>query len=593
MDTVVYKLHKISKYPLIEFAIQNLKKNGKGKILVAKDTSSFGLDTHTEAVLNLKLGKMTFINYNENLKLPSSASGINIMIDNERDFIRFEFSIPKFLFANNVCEIIPPFQSKYYNISDTSMVGLCAEYWYRFLKTMFRKVINELTNCRADFSWCDVELARLDISFNQIFRTKDEAEFYYQCVRKVSLPKNSEFSKKDYVTSIAIENARYYWKIYLKGAEFEKNGQAQIREYFKEYERSGFKNRKDSLYLSMKHIDELQSYADRILRYELEVRPGYMSYLFNQYLKKRRIPEYRQLHKILTYLIREDNLNIAKWYQAKYKAKPGNIDSKIPVSFIDVTFYLPARILDKSSTSEVYKEVFDKKIINRLKKIETAKNILKKKYNIQDLYEAKKITKVLETEYSRNHLFFFDIDEKNAEKAIGGIAISNDGIDRMTILEETPQHQKFSISLLKFIIMKHNQFFKMFQFKKLPDIERIALQVKDHNDTVGTKFSLVSEKKQQKINGNNVKMIMELLKQSTWEEIIKSGRVHRTTVYRWKKKIEKITGVDQVSNFIEDDFVLNIKQDLNRLYSRHYDCMVDCTSPLARFLNSTEILMTV
>ena len=45
---------------------------------------------------------------------------------------------------------------------------------------------------------------------------------------------------------------------------------------------------------------------------------------------------------------------------------------------------------------------------------------------------------------------------------------------------------------------------------------------------------------------------MELLKQSTWEEIIKSGRFHRSTVYRWKKKIEKITGVEKVPNFLED-----------------------------------------
>ena len=86
---------------------------------------------------------------------------------------------------------------------------------------------------------------------------------------------------------------------------------------------------------------------------------------------------------------------------------------------------------------------------------------------------------------------------------------------------------------------------------------------------------------------------MELLKQSTWEEIIKSGRFHRSTVYRWKKKIEKITGMEQVPNFIDEDYILNVKQDLKRLYSRHYENMMDCKSPLARFLNSSEILITV
>jgi len=84
---------------------------------------------------------------------------------------------------------------------------------------------------------------------------------------------------------------------------------------------------------------------------------------------------------------------------------------------------------------------------------------------------------------------------------------------------------------------------------------------------------------------------MELLKTQTWEEIIKSGRVHRSTVYRWKEKIKKITGADSVPNFIEDEFVLSVKKDLGRLYSRHYDTMMDCSSPLARFINSTELLV--
>src|ERR1017187_1210664 len=255
MDTVVYKLHNVSKYPIIESAIQVLKKNGNGKIPISNVTKFNGLDPYQEAVLNLKLGKMTYINYNTNLKLPSHASGINVMIDNERDYIRFELSIPKLLFTNNVCEVIPPFMSKYCNQMDTSMIGLCSKYWYRLLK----------------------------IIFNKIFNSKQDAEFYFQCVKKIRLPKNSEFSIKDYVTSIAIENPRYYWKIYLKGAEFEKNGKSQIRKYFQEYERSGFKNRIKSLDLSMKHIDELQTYADKILRYELEVRPSYMSYLFNKH----------------------------------------------------------------------------------------------------------------------------------------------------------------------------------------------------------------------------------------------------------------------------------------------------------------------
>ena len=190
-------------------------------------------------------------------------------------------------------------------------------------------------------------------------------------------------------------------------------------------------------------------------------------------------------------------------------------------------------------------------------------------------------------------MFFFDIEGKNGEKAIAKKAnATGDSIDTMTILEETPQHQKFSLNLLKIIIIKHNQFFKLFQFQKLPDIDKIALQVKNHNAKTETRFSL-SEKKEQKVNGNNVKMIMELLKHSTWEEIIKSGGFHRTTVYRWKKKIEKITGVDQVQNFIEDDFVMNVNKDLKRLYTRHYDNMMAGGSPLAKFLNSSEILVSV
>ena len=63
MDTVVYKLHNASKYPLILQSVTDVDKEGKGltKIPIPKSGEQIEFQ---DAWMNIKLGTLFFFNYN-------------------------------------------------------------------------------------------------------------------------------------------------------------------------------------------------------------------------------------------------------------------------------------------------------------------------------------------------------------------------------------------------------------------------------------------------------------------------------------------------------------------------------------------------
>ncbi|PQJ12863.1 hypothetical protein CJD36_003720 [Flavipsychrobacter stenotrophus] len=617
MDTVVYKLHRASKYELILAAVTDLEKQGKGIVQVPQSENKE--IKYDEAWMNLKLGTIFFFNYNTKIKIPSSSTGIMITHDKQKDLIKFEFSIPKFLFANNVVEVIPAFTSKHYKPYDQGMINLCARFWYKVIKMIFTRVIFELTAGTAGkFRWEDVQISRLDIAFNQIFQNKEDALFYLESMKQVRVPKGG----KDFVlydSSITYNNPRYYWKIYHKGADFRATGRNGIITTMKEYHNpltGVIKDKADKwgeqigtaainkptdlnmsmLEMSYDNIDELELYADRILRYELEARGGLMSYLFNRHLKKHKVEGYQALWRAVFYIMEDSNYAIARDVETRYVDIWGVPSKKYTKSFVTKTHYLPAGHFKDSENLHGMQPVHDPQQIKRIDKITRCRYFLEKKYGLKDIYMIKKLNKFLDREQGRYHQFFIKVDSVDAADGNNQMNYDDDGVqvhDFIDIFDTTDQRQKFSLSLLKILIKKHNHLFTHFQFDKLPVPSEISMKVKEMNYRHDATISTEKEKAKYKMRESQVQMIFQLLKTQTWDDIKRSKVFDRKTVYNWQQRIKKIQGLENSINFTEREFTDSIVKDCAKLYFRHYGEMLALYNPVSRFLNKQTLLLEV
>lgn len=578
MDTVVYKLHNTDNYPVILKAVQNLEE-GKGVLSVP---SKKVLNKNTEFSklwFNIKTDTYILWMVNARALLTSGASGVNIMYDRQRDYIKFELSLPKFFHANNVIELLPPYFSKYrtstYNMSD-----LCAQYWLKLIKAVFFKIIQDITrNLGTEFDWCDVEISRIDIAFNQIFDSKADALHYFDIAKKGKIPRLKDGSNKDYYDGAVtfLSKGNYYFKCYHKGKEFNEVSSKQIVKTYEIYKERQLLTYNSVIEHALRNTDELQEYADRILRYELECKNGLMNQLFKAHLFKRRIPEYQELSKILEYLFHERNYQIWRTVKVMYRTLNGYHSQKPRLGFSETVYMFP--YIDADGKRK-YAPEKNERTIGKIRNLLKCKNILKNKYNVETIKDVKLLYKMYRKDKDKNFKFFLDTKDTDAAKVTTGID-KNDN-QKITLFEEMPTNQKFSISLLKLCIFKHNQLFQKLQSTEIPDFKRIEQAIELYNDT-----------HKNKVNPNSVKLILENLKNSTWNEIQKSGQFHRSTIYRQKRKIEKILDLEKDINFIEDITLQNVCRRPSELYKRHYDIMLLEKSIINSFIQKNKILLLI
>src|SRR5205085_12548093 len=132
---------------------------------------------------------------------------------------------------------------------------------YDLLISFLRKFFHwEFMMCTVQFT--DVEINRIDVCFNQVFKSKDDALLYleYQKRLKKKYARDENGVMRGYETSLMYVTSRYSAKIYHKGTEYEKHDKKEHLKYNKEKATQYFKTEK------------LQAIADRVLRYELTLR---------------------------------------------------------------------------------------------------------------------------------------------------------------------------------------------------------------------------------------------------------------------------------------------------------------------------------
>lgn len=290
IDTVVLRLHGLEKYDWVIKDI-NLKYNNgytlKSATISNEDIQQVrkeGFKTERQIIDVLQMRKTgEFLLKTQATKHVNNSHhyAFTSFIDYTKNYIEFNFSIPKYIYGSNVLMFIEHFTDpsfQYFNASTLEHnIKKCPELFFSLIET-FLKVEFLFT-----VDPTDVEINRVDVCFNQVFRSKDDALKYleYQKRLRKKYAREEEGVMREYATSLMYVTKRYSAKIYHKGSEYAKHDAKEHEKYNRDKGKEYF------------NIEKFQLLADKTLRYELTIRNQYLNYLFKQHIFRKNCAHFK------------------------------------------------------------------------------------------------------------------------------------------------------------------------------------------------------------------------------------------------------------------------------------------------------------
>lgn len=297
VDTIILRVHDLRKHAdLVHYINHDFKGTSLNTIYLSDEDreeirSSPTIDAkdYIDFFMNSKTNSTHLVRYRSQEKLNSSGHYyLNFFENDDKDYIEFNFSIPKYKYGTNILmftEHVWNRDFKYYNNSDLDYnLKLSYDFVIRFVKYFFYKEFIE----KDIVDYSDVEINRIDFCFNQVFDNKRYALQYLEYQKKLRKKNLSASSNnfREYETSFMYTTKRYSMKIYHKGTEYKKHDKKENERINKEKGYEHFK------------IDRLQSFADKILRYEVTFRDTMLSYLFNHKVFRKNCPIHKKQYDI-------------------------------------------------------------------------------------------------------------------------------------------------------------------------------------------------------------------------------------------------------------------------------------------------------
>jgi len=183
--------------------------------------------------------ELKFEYFTEEVEVGSYERAVRIYLKQDSPKGLFvEFSLPKFYYDNNV-EMIHAYDVEF--ILDTLKNDICQ---------FFQEHIPHIEK------WI---IYRLDLCYNWTFESEQKCQSLMNFIQRIDFPKKKKYV---YDTSVMYKGSAYTIKFYLKGAEFKKHDYKDI-----------FEKDKDK-------ADLLLKWAEKVLRFEVEFKKGYLSNLF-------------------------------------------------------------------------------------------------------------------------------------------------------------------------------------------------------------------------------------------------------------------------------------------------------------------------
>ena len=182
-----------------------------------------------------KTGKVEFEFFSSNIELGSYHRTVAIKFTEVPFGFFVEFSVPKYAKGNNV-EMLYPHELP------------------KIIKQLYDELCVYMNYQLLHFSlW---PIYRLDICYNWIFKSDSEATYAMDFLRRIDFPRKQKYT---YDTSVMHKGSAYTVKFYAKGAEFKAN---------------------DFKKLDLNKASNLQLWANRIVRFEVNLKKTYLPQVF-------------------------------------------------------------------------------------------------------------------------------------------------------------------------------------------------------------------------------------------------------------------------------------------------------------------------
>ena len=298
VDTIIIRVHDLRKHrDLINFVNINFKGSSKHTAIVPiEDAEELRKSPLMDDKLmvdyfrNTKTGTH-LVRYKSQDRLNTSGHYYFHAFENrDKDYLEFNFSVPKYKWGTNILVFARHMWDKefvfYHHSSLEYNLNESYDLIISFIKSFFLKEFSD--QCMIDYS-C-VEINRIDLAYNQVFHCRENALEYLEYQKKIRKKHSRSDIRnfREYETSLMYVTKRYSLKIYHKGSEYAKTDK---REHQKINKVKGYEHFK---------IDELQSLADRILRYEVTIRSSMLSYLYNNSLFRKKCPVHKARYEVYT-----------------------------------------------------------------------------------------------------------------------------------------------------------------------------------------------------------------------------------------------------------------------------------------------------
>lgn len=294
IDTIVLRIHDLHYHKELADYL-NKEHEGYSREtgeITKEDYDSFmnirDKNLHMEILKLHKKGQFLIRHKSQKLLNNSGHYFLNVFINYERDFLEFNFSIPKYYYGTNVFMYVPHFSDKSFAFHNNQSLQYSLDQAYDRLIRFLKYFMDSELSYIHEIDYTKVEINRIDLCYNQVFNSERDAlkylEYQKEIRRKHSRKDSNSF--REYETSLMYITARYSLKVYHKGAEYLKHDLKENCLINKE--------RKEEYF----NIDGLQAFASKILRYEITIRSKYLSYLFKQKVFRKNCPYHKANYKI-------------------------------------------------------------------------------------------------------------------------------------------------------------------------------------------------------------------------------------------------------------------------------------------------------
>lgn len=289
------RVHDLKKHhALVKFVNINFKGTSKNTILIDKEAhdnmakSPFMDEKNIIDYFRNDKNGIHLVRYKSQERLNTSGHYYFHAFENrDRNFMEFNFAVPKYVWGTNILMLVQHFWDRDFQYHRSQSLDWNLNRSFELLTNFINQFFKfEFIDCPIDYT-C-VEINRIDLCYNQVFDSKRHALEYLEYQKQIRR-KNSRIdgnSFREYETSLMYVTKRYSLKVYHKGTEYSKADRKEHLRINKERKREVF------------NIEDLQTFADKMLRYEVTFRDTMLSYLYNHKIFRKNCPIHAANYKL-------------------------------------------------------------------------------------------------------------------------------------------------------------------------------------------------------------------------------------------------------------------------------------------------------